>query len=245
VAPSPPEQQFWTLGPLVRHWIETPLRGPRWGADGRPVHPDRRDAAFVDAFYAVDATTKTFVFNRGGQFIRPQKYGKGPFSAALVCAEAAGPVLPVWEDDKLKTGKAWDTPWIQITAVSEDQTANVFRALLPMIQLSGSLDMEIADTGLTRINLPGGGYIEPVTASSLPSGSEDHLLGAGRDAFVASVQRWLAAGRQPAPQPGRHGRAVHRDDQRLRPGRELVAQRTFESKAPGHPDRRRRASFGQ
>jgi hypothetical protein len=54
-------------------------------------------AAFVYAFYAVDATTKTFVFNRGGQFIRPQKYGKGPFSAALICAEAAGPVLPVWE----------------------------------------------------------------------------------------------------------------------------------------------------
>jgi hypothetical protein len=47
-------------------------------------------------------------------------------------------------------GKAWETPWIQVTAVSEDQTANVFRALLPMIQLSDSLNMEIADTGLTR-----------------------------------------------------------------------------------------------
>ena len=76
-------------------------------------------------------------------------------------------MLPVFDKSgDLVDGRPWDTPWIQVTAISEDQTANVFRALLPMIQLSDSLNMEIADTGLTKVNLPGGGLIEPVTASA-------------------------------------------------------------------------------
>jgi hypothetical protein len=58
------------------------------------------------------------------------------------------------------------TPLIQVTAVSEDQTDNVYSALLPMIEL-GALHGEIEDTGLGRINLPGGGKIEPVTASAV------------------------------------------------------------------------------
>ena len=39
-------------------------------------------------------------------------------------------------------------------------------ALLPMIEL-GALGSEVEDTGLGRINLPGGGKIEPVTASAI------------------------------------------------------------------------------
>jgi hypothetical protein len=57
----------------------------------------------------------------------------------------------------------WPTPHWQITAVSEDQTDNVWRALQPMIEL-GALAADIPDTGKTRINLPGGGLIEPVTS---------------------------------------------------------------------------------
>jgi hypothetical protein len=50
--------------------------------------------------------------------------------------------------------------------VSEDQTANVYRALLPMIE-KGDIAADIPDTGKTRINLPSGGLIEPVTAAAL------------------------------------------------------------------------------
>lgn len=160
------QAEFLSLGPMVRAWIEDHCvvpDGPRMGE--RFVLTDEM-ALFVDDFYTLDVPKQQWVFPRGGQLIRPQKWGKGPFSAALICAEAAGPVLPVWENGQLVGGRPWDTPWIQVTAVSEDQTANVFRALLPMIQLSPSLDMEIADTGLTRVNLPGGGFIEPVTASA-------------------------------------------------------------------------------
>ena len=54
---------------------------------------------------------------------------------------------------------------IQVTALSEDQTGNVWSALQPMIEL-GAIAADIPDTGLTRINLPGGGKIEPVTSSA-------------------------------------------------------------------------------
>ncbi len=53
-----------------------------------------------------------------------------------------------------------------MTAASEDQAANVWRALQPMVEMSHSLRADIPDTGETRINLPGGGRIEPVTASA-------------------------------------------------------------------------------
>jgi hypothetical protein len=234
VAPRPPEQQFWTLGPLVRHWIEAHCVIPDGERMGDPFILTPEMAAFVDAFYAVDATTKTFVFNRGGQFIRPQKYGKGPFSAALICAEAAGPVLPVWDGDKLKGGTSWVTPWIQVTAVSEDQTANVFRALLPMIQLSDSLDMEIADTGLTRINLPGGGYIEPVTASARSRLGQRITFSVQDEthSWVQSNGGWQLADNQRRNLAGMGGRFLETTNA-FDPVENSVAQRTFESKAPG------------
>jgi hypothetical protein len=54
---------------------------------------------------------------------------------------------------------------IQVTAISEEQVNNVWRVLKPMID-HGPLGGEIPDTGETRINLPGGGRIDPVTASA-------------------------------------------------------------------------------
>lgn len=159
--------EYATLGPVVTDWIQRHCVIPDGPHMGEPFVLTDEMVAFVNNFYAVDVKAQRWAFPRGAQLMRPQKWGKGPFSAALICAEAAGPVFPVFDENgELVSGRAWDTPWIQVTAVSEDQTANVFRALLPMIQLSDSLNMEIADTGLTRVNLPGGGYIEPVTASA-------------------------------------------------------------------------------
>jgi hypothetical protein len=119
--------------------------------------------------YRLDPFTGRFVFFRGTQLTGPQKWGKGPFAAAMICAEAH-PDAPVlfdgWGADGQPKGRPWASPHIQVTAVSEDQTDNVFRALLPMIRL-GALAADIPDTGLTRVNLPSGGLIEPVTAAAL------------------------------------------------------------------------------
>ena len=133
---------------------------------------------FLLWFYRLDPERERFTYYRGAQLVRPQKWGKGPLSAAIICAEAQGPVLfdgwapragadewgfPYEKGDPI--GRQWPTPIIQCTAVSEDQTGNVWQALVPMIEL-GNLQADVPDTGETRINLPGGGRIKPVTSSS-------------------------------------------------------------------------------
>lgn len=226
---------FATLGPVVAAWIESHCAVPDGSRMGDAFVLTDEMRRFVDDFYAVDLVRGRWVFGRGGQLIRPQKWGKGPFSAALICAEAAGPVLPVFDDaGELVAGRSWDTPWIQVTAVSEDQTANVFRALLPMIQLSDRLNMEIADTGLTRVNLPGGGYIEPVTASAR-SRLGQRITFAVQDethSWVRSNGGLQLADNQRRNLAGMSGRFMETTNA-FDPADGSVAQRTFESKAPG------------
>jgi len=158
---------FPTLGHEVVDWIEDNCVVPDGEHTGDPFLLTREQQLFLLWFYRLDPHTGRFIFDRGAQLVRPQKWGKGPLAAAIVCAEAAGPVLFAgWDANGQPVGREWPTPWIQCTAVSEGQTDNVWRVLLPMIEL-GSLKQAIWDTGQTRINLPGGGRIEPPTSSAL------------------------------------------------------------------------------
>lgn len=226
--------EYATLGPVVTDWIQRHCVIPDGPHMGEPFVLTDEMVAFVNNFYAVDVKAQRWAFPRGAQLMRPQKWGKGPFSAALICAEAAGPVLPVFDENgELVSGRAWDTPWIQVTAVSEDQTANVFRALLPMIQLSDSLNMEIADTGLTRVNLPGGGYIEPVTASAR-SRLGQRITFAVQDEVHSWVQTnggLQLADNQRRNLAGMGGRFIETTNA-YDPVENSVAQRTFENE-PG------------
>jgi hypothetical protein len=165
---------FPTLGITAWQWIEEHCVIPDGDQLGEPLRLTDEMVRFLVHYYRVEPTGRSlkwggprFTYARGGQLVRPQKHGKGPFSAAIILFEGCGPALPDgWNANGEVTGRPWSTPHIQITAVSEEQTANVYRALLPMIRF-GPLDAELPDTGLTRINLPDGGLIEPVTASAL------------------------------------------------------------------------------
>lgn len=158
-----------SLGYEVAAWIEDHCAIPDGELAGEPFVPSPEQVRFLAYFYAVDERG-AFVFRRG-QLVRPQKWGKGPLSAAIICAEAAGPVLfDHFEPDGTPVGRSWPTPWIQVVAVSEDQTDNVWTALVPMIEL-GALKADIPDTGKTRINVSGAGgssgVIEPVTSAAI------------------------------------------------------------------------------
>jgi hypothetical protein len=170
--------EFPTLGYLVADWIEAHCVIPDGDHAGEPYLLTDEMLRFLLWHYRVNPDAKldkqhkvwrgVFTYFRGSQLTRPQKWGKGPFASSIVCAECApdGPVLfDGWDADGEPVGRPWATPWWQITAVSEDQTDNVWRSLKPMIEL-GALAAEIPDTGLSRINLPGGGIIEPVTSSA-------------------------------------------------------------------------------
>lgn len=123
---------------------------------------------------------------RRSQIVGPQKSGKGPWSAAIVAAEAVGPALfagwaeggevfecrahgcgcgwtyeyPAGEPK----GMPWPTPLIQLTATSEDQVANVYNPLKAMIKGGPLADLMRVTEGF--IALPNGGEIAPVTSSA-------------------------------------------------------------------------------
>jgi hypothetical protein len=154
-----------SLGGQVGNWIQSHCAIPDGDRMGDPYLLTPEMWTFLLNYYRLDADGR-FTYSRGAMMVRVQKYGKGPFAAAIICAEAAGPVrFDHFAPSGDPVGKSVATPWIQIAAVSEDQTANTYRALTPMIQL-GDISAEIEDVGVTRINLPGSGRIEPVTAAA-------------------------------------------------------------------------------
>lgn len=172
------EGEFPTLGYEVQEWIEDNCAIPDGEKAGEPFELTDEQLRFLLWFYRVKPSAKrelakpsaAYTYRRA-QLVRPQKWGKGPLSAAIICAEASGPVLfDGWDSGGEPVGKPWATPWIQVVAVSEDQTDNVWTALVPMIEL-GSLKADIPDTGVTRINVQGAygssGKIEPVTSAHL------------------------------------------------------------------------------
>jgi hypothetical protein len=169
--PSEPGE-FPTLGHEVACWIESHVVIPDGERLGQPymltdeqykhllwsyrLVPNARDGDGSDAFeYS------------GALLVRPQKWGKDPFAAAIICAEALGPVrFAGWNADGEPVGKPWPTPWLQCAGNAEEQTGNTFRPLLSMLREGPLANTPGLDPGETRINLPGGGRIEPVTSSS-------------------------------------------------------------------------------
>jgi hypothetical protein len=228
--------EFPTLGYAVADLIQAKCAIPDGMHAGEPYLLTDEMLTFLLHYYRLNPNTGNFYWDRGGQLVRPQKWGKGPFSAAMICAEAdaEGPVLPAgWDAKGEPVGRPWPTPWIQVTAVSEDQTANVYRALVPMIEL-GAISADIPDTGETRINLPSGGRIEPVTSSA-----RSRLGQRVTFALQDETHSWLQAngGRTLADNQRRNlagmgGRFLETTNA-WDPAEESVAQQTSENNEPG------------
>lgn len=193
-----------------------------------------------------------FVYRRG-LLVDPQKKGKSPLTAAHICLEAVGPALFAgwagrddgyacadhgcrcgWEfpyESGDPMGMPWPTPLIQITALSEEQTDNVYDALRPMIEL-GPLGDVIPKTGEEFIRLPGGGRIDVVTSSAqsrlgqrvtfVPQDEVGLWTASNKMARVADTQYRGLAG-----MGGRASLTTNAWD----PSEQSVAQREFESSA--------------
>jgi len=231
--PSKPGE-FPTLGFGVADWIEANLVIPDGERLGAPYLLTDEMLRFLLHFYRLtDAGRLRFY---GAQLMRPQKWGKDPFMAAIIWAEALGPVrFDGWDSDGEPVGRPVPTPWIQCAATSEEQTDNTFRPIVTMA-LEGSLidTYPGLDVGQTRVNLPSTGRIEPVTAAarsrlgqrlSFASFTESHLMtpSTGGLKLAAAMKRNLA---------GMGGRWVEGTNA-YDPAEGSVAQRTAEAKAPG------------
>src|SRR3954467_14184060 len=164
--------EFPTLGYVVGDWIEDNLIIPDRQGKGLPfrltderwnhilwtyrLHHDARPEMGSSAFR-----------HYGALLVRPQKAGKDPLGAAQACAQALGPVrFSGWDAQGEPVGEPMSTPWIQCAANSEDQVANTFSPIVTMLSEGPLQGLSGLDVGLTRVNLPGGGRIEPVTAQA-------------------------------------------------------------------------------
>jgi hypothetical protein len=228
--------EFPTLGYLVAELIQERCVIPDGDHAGEPYVLTNEMLRFLLWHYRLDPSTGRFAYSRGSQLVRPQKWGKAPFAAAVVCAEVDpdGPVVfDGWDARGEPVGRPWATPWVQVAAGSEDQTDNVWRALVPMIEL-GPLGGVLVDTGETRINLPGGGRVEPVTSSALSRLGQRIVL-----AVQDQTESWTArnggralADTQRRNLAGMGGRFLETTNA-WDPTEESVAQATAESGEPG------------
>ncbi|MFJ9012336.1 hypothetical protein [Streptomyces canus] len=227
--------EFPTLGWLVGEWIESHCVIPDGDDIGKPYLLTDEMWTFLAWHYRLRAEAtedgwRSAWHYRRSQLVRPQKWGKGPLTCAMVCAEAAGPVrFAGWDADGEPVGRAWETPWIQVAATSEDQTDNVYRALVPMID-EGPLADFIPDTGETRINVPGGGRIEPVTSSGRARLGQ-RITFAVQDethSWLEANGGWKLAETQRRNLSGTGGRAVETTNA-WDPSEQSVAQRTAEA----------------
>lgn len=132
-----------TLGFGVLDWISAYLATPD-RSEYEPMVLTREQAQFVLNFYAVDSRTGLRRRRRRGVYSRSKGSGKSPFLAALACVEALGEVVPDGFDaDGRPQGRPWSslrTPWVQLAAVSEDQTRNAWAPLLEMLREGPAVD---------------------------------------------------------------------------------------------------------
>jgi hypothetical protein len=174
-----------TLGWQLINWLAEYVLQPAGPRAGQEFLPTLEQARFILWWYAVDDSGR-FVY-RSGLLRRMKGWGKDPLVAALSLAELCGPVaLSHFDDDGNPIGKPRASAWIQIAAVSQDQTRNTF-TLFPAMA-SPKLREEFGlDLNKTIIYSRAGGMIEGVTSSPL-------ALEGKRPTFVVKneTQWWLA-----------------------------------------------------
>lgn len=157
--------EFPSLGWEILEWAERTFRVPDGPLAGQPLRLTDEQAEIVVRFYGLDDRGK-FVFRRG-TVRRPQGWGKSPLLAVLALAEMCGPTrFDGWDARGEPVGRQPTAPWVQVAAVSEDQTDNTYAALYEMAQES-ELAGKVLDVGLTRTYLKGEfGRLEPVTSAA-------------------------------------------------------------------------------
>src|SRR5690554_1112287 len=141
------------------------LNQPSGPDAGKPFLPTLEQARFLLCCYAVVERVR-FTY-RKGVLRRLKGWGKDPLAAAMSLAELCGPVVfSRWDENGEPIGTARSAAWIQIAAVSQDQTRNTF-TLFPAMASQKLREDYGLELNKTIIFAENGGMIEAVTASPL------------------------------------------------------------------------------
>lgn len=173
-----------SIGPYLRAWAEANLLQPDGPDAGEPWAFTEEQAHFIDHWYSIGPDGR-FIWRRG-VLRRMKGWGKDPLLAVIcaieLCAECRAKVTPAGEIEVFPH----PAPWIQIAAVSKDQTRNTM-TLFPSLFSPELIAEQGLDIGKEIIHKAGGrGRIEAVTSSP-------RALEGGRPSFVVKneTQHWL------------------------------------------------------
>ena len=174
-----------TIGWQVIDWMTTYLKAPE-GDDHEPFMPTFEQVRFLLWWYAVDRRGR-YAY-RSGVLRRMKGWGKDPLVAAMSFCELVGPVaFSHFDEDGDPVGKPRLNAWIQVAAVSQDQTDNTF-SMFPQLSTPHLVKTFSLEIMKTRVHAPGGRRIEAVTSSP-------KALEGKRPTFVIlnEIQWWVEA----------------------------------------------------
>lgn len=167
------DRPFPSLGWGILNWTYEHLPSPR--DDAKPFLFTTEQAIKVVRWYELDPVTGEFI-NLELVDEEAKGSGKSPFAAVLDITELRGPVcFDGWDKRGDPVGVPWGTggraaPWIQVGAVSEDQTDNTYSVVYSLLTardgaVARDLDLDVGVTG-TFVRGHAKQRIQPVTASA-------------------------------------------------------------------------------
>lgn len=166
----PNDHGFCTLGFEALAWAAKYLRHPNGIRAGKRWQFTREQARFVLWFYAVDDNGR-WLFDRADRRLAKGS-GKSPFAAVMALVELLAPVRFSRFEPSVPggcIGKPVSMPWVQIAAVSLDQTENTMRHVRAMTskQNAPKLHEDYAlDVGKTQIFVAPEGKLEVITSAA-------------------------------------------------------------------------------
>lgn len=175
-----------TLGYAVLAWTADYLTQPDGPMAGEPWEFTREQVRIVLRWYQIDAHGK-FCYRRG-VLRRMKGWGKDPFLAAIAGVELCGPCrFGGWGRGGMPVAVQHPAPWIQVAAVSKDQTRNTM-TLFPGMFSKDAVDEYKIDLGKEIIYARGNGRLEAVTSSP-------RALEGGRPSLVIAneTHHWLTS----------------------------------------------------
>jgi hypothetical protein len=182
---------FPTIGFLVADWIEAHCIIPDRDDKGQPFVLYLWQVWCTVNHYRVKPTARVgenaaAFYYRRSQIVGPQKCGKGPWGAAILCVEGVGPaVFDGWAvaGEKYRCadngcpcgweytytageakGRPAANPLLQLLATSEAQVRNVYRPFKAMGRAWPLSTLMVVGEEFTR--LPDDGVVETVTSSA-------------------------------------------------------------------------------
>ena len=147
------------------NWLYEYVLTPGGPHAGQPFLPTMEQVRFLLWWYAVDENGR-FAY-RQGTLRRLKGWGKDPLAGALALVELCGPTeFSHFDENGDAVGKPKFDPWIQIAAVSQDQTRNTF-TMFPTLVSPKLKEEHKLELHKTIVYDGRGKMIEGVTSSPL------------------------------------------------------------------------------